>query len=205
VRAATSAVGVFDETDGRRIVLATGTRGSVVVTPAVIVIATGRAESAEAFEGNDLPGVVSRDAADRLFAAGVLPGERAVVAGDGPAVDRLVARFGEAGARATKIARADLVRARGRSAVRLVDVTSGPALPCDVLVVEGRASACYELAAQAGVEVCFDGEVFDLVASPDDGTTRHPRVLVAGSAAGVADAAAHGTRVGAKALEVLRG
>ncbi len=205
VRTATSAVGVFDETDGARIVLAVGERGATVITPRLVVIATGRAESAEAFEGNDLPGVLSLDAAERLFASGVLPGERPVIAGEGDRAHALAARFASAGARPVRILRDDVVRARGRSSVRLVETAGGEKLACDVLVVEGRASARYELAAQAGVEVVFDGEVFDLVASKDDGTTRHPRVLVAGSAARVDDAAAHGARVGQKALEVLRG
>jgi len=200
-----SAVGIFDETDGRRLVLATSEAGARVVVPKLIVIAQGRAESMEAFEGNDLPGVISLDAAERLFAAGVLPGERAAIVGTSARADALVLRFEGAGAKTTRIALADLARARGRSSVRLLDTIRGEKIPCDVLVVEGRSSACYELAVQAGVEVVFDGAVFDLVASKEDGTTRHPRVLVAGSAAGVNDAAAHGTRVGQKALEVLRG
>jgi sarcosine oxidase subunit alpha len=199
----TSAIGVFDETDGTRIVLADTSDGALVVTPRVIVIAQGRAESTEAFEGNDLPGVISVDAARRLLASGVLPGERPVVVGAD--VDTLLADLTNAGAKPTRIDRADLVRARGRSTVRLVDTKSG-AIACDVLIVRGRASACYELAAQAGVEVVFDGEVFDLVASKENGATRHPHVLVAGSAAGVhgeAEATAHGARVAARALEVL--
>lgn len=207
VRASTSAVGVFDETSGARLVLATHARGAVAITPELIVIAQGRAEASEAFEGNDLPGVISLAAAERLFAADVLPGERPVIASAaaGARVEALRERFERAGVKATMIAREAIVRARGRSVVRLLETTAGK-LPCDVLVVEGRASACYELAAQAGVEVVFDGEVFDLVASKQDGTTRHPRVLVAGAAAGVLEeAAAHGTRVGQKALEVLRG
>lgn len=205
MRSGTSAVGIFDETDGTRIVLATNDRGAMVVTPKLIVIAQGRAESSEAFEGNDLPGVISLDGAERLFRAGVLPGERPVVAGEGANVDALVGRFDRAGVKTVRIARSELARARGRSSLRLVETTRGDKLAADVLVIEGRASACYELAAQAGVEVLFDGEVFNLVASKDDGATRHPRVLVAGSAAGVDDVEAHGARVGHKALEVLRG
>lgn len=205
-REGTSAVGVFDETDGTRVVLATHERGGAMrIAPKLLVIATGRAESTEAFEGNDLPGVISLEAAERLLACDVLPGERPVVVGESERAARLMERFAEAGARPVAIAREDLVRARGRSSVRLVDVESGAAHPCDVLVVEGRASARYELAAQAGVEVVFDGEVFQLVASEADGTTRHPRVLVAGSAAGASLGAEHGARVGQRALEVLRG
>lgn len=206
VRTSTSAVGVFDETDGTRVVLATCARGALVITPKRIVIAQGRAESAEAFEGNDLPGVIALDAAERLFAHGVLPGERPVIVGASARVAALVDRFDYEGVKATRIDRAELVRARGRSSVRLVDAKTG-AIPCDVVIVEGRTGACYELAAQAGVEVFFDGEGFELVASKDDGTTRHAHVLVAGSAAGVHGeeaVSAHGARVGARALEGLR-
>jgi sarcosine oxidase subunit alpha len=204
VRVRTSAVGVFDETDGTRLVLATSDRGAIAITPKVIVIAQGRAESVEAFEGNDLPGVISLAAAERLFACGVLPGEKPVIASESARGEALAHRFEAAGVVPTRVAPSELRRARGRSSIRLVE-TDRSKLAADVLVVEGRASACYELAAQAGVEVAFDGEVFGLVASDVDGTTRHPRVLVTGSAAGVSDAAAHGERVGAKAIGVARG
>lgn len=203
LRARTSAVGVFDETDGTRWVLAASDDGVTAIAPRVLVLATGRAEGTEAFAGNDLPGVISLDAAERLFAAGVLPGERPVIAGASARVEALATRFAQAGARATVIAREDVVRARGRATIRLVDRPEGGALPCDVLVVEGRRSARYELASQAGAEVRFDGEVFDVVVTSEDGATRHPQVFVAGSAARASGSAAHGERVAARVREVL--
>ena len=205
LRARTSAIGVFDETNGARWVLASGDAGVIVIVPKVLVLATGRAEGSEAFAGNDLPGVIALEAAERLFAAGVLPGERPVIAGASEGAEALVQRFAEARVSARLVPRESVIRARGRSSIRLVDLREGGATPCDVLVVEGRRSARYELASQAGAEVRFDGEVFDVVTTGEAGETRHPRVFVAGSAARAVGSAAHGARVAARVQEVLGG
>src|SRR5262249_21334650 len=107
VRVRTSAVGVFDETNGTRLVLGVGDRGAIAIAPKVLVIAQGRAESAEAFEGNDLPGVISLAAAERLFASGVLPGEKPVIASESARGEALAHRFEAAGVVATRIAVSD--------------------------------------------------------------------------------------------------
>jgi sarcosine oxidase subunit alpha len=179
------ALGIYDETDGRRVVLASTREHLVVVEPRTIVIAQGRAETTEAFEGNDKPGILSLEAAERLFAHHVLPGSKPVIAGEGERVDQLTALFERHGAKPVRIARDELRRAIGRSSVRTVETKSGQKHACDVLVVHGRSSACFELAAQAGVEVRFEGDGFSLVASRDDGATRHPSVFVVGGAAGI--------------------
>jgi sarcosine oxidase subunit alpha len=200
-RSSCVALGVYDETDGRRVVLAANEKGLVSIEPRTIVIAQGRAETTEAFEGNDKPGILSVEAAERLFAHGVLPGSKPVIAGEGDRAAALATTFEKHGAKPIRIARDQLLRATGRSSVRRVETKSGARHACDVLIVEGRTSAAFELGGQAGVEVRFDGEGFSLVASEDDGATRHPRVFVVGSAASVTgeDAArAHARRAAAR-------
>ncbi len=184
-RSSCVAIGVYDETDGRRLVLASGPRGVIEIAPRTIVIAQGAAETAEAFEGNDKPGILSVEAAERLFAHAVLPGDKPVIAGDGERVLRLVELFERHGVKPVRIERDELLRAIGRASVRRVETKSGARHACDVLIVLGRTSACYELGGQAGVEVHFDSDGFSLVASPEDGSTRHPEVFVVGSAASV--------------------
>ena len=203
-RASCVALGVFDETDGSRVVLASSAAGLLAIHARTIVIAQGAAETSEAFEGNDKPGILSVDAAERLFAHGVLPGMKPVICGSGDRAVALASLFEKHGAVPVRIARADLLRASGRAAVRSVETRDHQKHACDVLVVEGRSSACFELAAQAGVEVRFDGEGFFLVASREDGATRHPAVFVVGSAAsitGEAEARAHGARAAARIAE----
>lgn len=200
-RSSCVAIGVYDETDGRRVVLASTRESLVAIEPRTIVIAQGRAETAEAFEGNDKPGILSLDAAERLFAHGVLPGEKPVIAGSSARALSLFALFEKHGAKPVRVERDALVRATGRAAVRSIELRDGKKHACDVLVVEGRTSACFELAAQAGVEVRFDGEGFSLVASPDDGTTQHAAVFVVGGAAGIdghAEAVAQAERTAAR-------
>jgi sarcosine oxidase subunit alpha len=201
VRRHTVALGVFDETDGTRVVLATSdAQGPMAITPRTIVIAQGRAEGSEVFEGNDLPGVISLAAARRLLAHHVLPGEKVVLAGESVRADALAAELTTHGARVVRVARDAIRRASGSLAVARVETSDGRKHDCDALIVEGRASACYELAAQAGVALAFDGEVFDLVVA-DDGSTAHARVFVVGAAAGVTDreeAIGHAQRAAAR-------
>ena len=184
----TSALGLFVETDGRRIVLADGVSSSgpaaMSIAPKVLVCAMGSAETGHTFEGNDLPGVIHASAAERLLDQGILVGERVVLAVD-PREDglasRLAARLIEAGAEVERISLSALHRARGRTGVRHVE-TSGGTFDCDVLVVASLRGPVTELPQQAGAKVGFDGERFVIEASAHDGETAHPATFVVGSA-----------------------
>jgi sarcosine oxidase subunit alpha len=189
------AVGVFasESAESAPIVIADREDALVRVRAARLVIAQGRHEGAAAFEGNDLPGVIGAGAALRLLAAGVLPGERVVVAGAPPrAVElrALASALVEAGA--TVIGPLDLsalARAHGRNVVSGCDVRWGAAgetkrVDCDAIVIAPPTGAVYELAEQAGVEVVLRDGSFELVASLDDGVTRIAWARVVGSASG---------------------
>lgn len=225
----TSALGVFGETDGRRVVLADGEDGALTVLPKVIVVAQGRAETGAAFEGNDLPGIVTASGAQALLDQGILVGENIVLASHASERAfgaRVAARLREAGAKVTEIDERELVRARGRSGIRSVEtkrgaplpgasppaVDSSPSarhgeLPCDALVLASRRGPITELAQQGGAKVRWDGEVFAIEAD-DDGRTAHPRTFVAGACWRDEDEGAlraQAERVAAAVIEVARG
>jgi len=209
LRFGTSALGVFGETDGRRIVLADGAAGALTVLPSAIVIAQGRAETGADFEGNDLPGIVGASGAAALLDAGVLVGDEVVLAHhprEAAEARALAARLRAAGAQVVELEEASLRRARGRSGVRSIETDRG-ALPCDALVLASRRGPITELAQQAGAKVRWDGEVFAIEAD-EDGRTAHPRTFVVGGAWREADEAALAgqlERAAAALVEVARG
>ena len=74
VRRRTTAAGVYGDD-----VLVAGDEGVQVVTARTLVLAPGAHDGTLAFEGNDVPGVMSARAACRLLARGVVVGKRVVV------------------------------------------------------------------------------------------------------------------------------
>jgi sarcosine oxidase subunit alpha len=152
VRLRTTAAGVYGDD-----VLVASPNGVEVVTARSVVLAPGAHDGSAAFEGNDLPGVVTARAACRLLAHGVRPGKHVVVTvgpGAGP--------FG----RAYAAARTDATlvegvptRARGSTRVRALEV-DGRELRCDLLVVDLPRAPAYELCAQAGAELTHEPRGF---------------------------------------------
>jgi sarcosine oxidase subunit alpha len=168
------ALGLFDEPDEGRIALLDGPAAMLRVRARAWVLATGRIEGAAAFPGNDLPGVIGAEAAARILAHGILPGERVVLAGD------LDAREGELTDLARTLERhgatvsgphplSALVRADGRNQVSSVTLEregSRIKVPCDLAIVAPRTSAAYELAVQAGARTELRDGVFEIVHVP---------------------------------------
>ncbi len=159
VRTATTAGALFGDD-----LLVVGPEGAEIVTAACLVLATGAHDGVVAFEGNDLPGVMSARAAGWLLSHGVGLGERVVVVvppGGGP--------FGEAYARAVAdrkvasqvtVVHGEIVRAMGSSrvtgcVVRAFDEgdgsnVKGEKLKADAVLVDAPRAPSYELAEQAG-------------------------------------------------------
>lgn len=183
-----SAVGVFTETDGRRIVLSDavwGEGGVASIAPRVIVIAAGSAELGALFQGNDLPGIVSASGAHRLLDRGIALGQQiALVIDDAEeaAADSIDARLQAAGANVRRVATTSVRRARGRTGVQSLDTEDG-SITCDAVVLASRRAPQTELAQQAGAKVHFETDRFVLEVN-DDGSTAHPATFVVGSAAG---------------------
>ncbi len=216
-----SALGIFSERedtkDARFVALVDREEGAMAFRGQRLVLAQGRHEGAYAFAGNDLPGVIGSEAAFRLLERGVLCGRRVVLAMEHGACVEESARL-EALSNALRDAGAEtfgpfdlssIDGARGRVGVSSVDIRIDQKIErfeCDALVIAPSTSAVYELAEQAGVEVVWRKEAFEIVASKEDGETRVPWVRVVGRASGVhsvsegiaqAERAAHKEGIGA--------
>jgi sarcosine oxidase subunit alpha len=155
-RARTTAAGIFGDD-----VLVVNDEATEVVTARTLVLAPGAHDGVVAFEGNDLPGVMSARAAGWLLARGVVPGRKVAVAcvgGRGRA-----GPFGESFARAVPgsvLLEGKPRRARGGTRVREATVeTEGGTrtVACDALLVDAPRAPAYELCAQAGGRLTHGG------------------------------------------------
>jgi sarcosine oxidase, subunit alpha len=200
----------------------------VLVRAASVIVATGSYDASLLFEGNDRPGVMTADLALALARAeGPLPFRRAVVVGSGPralevlaALDRRAAAVSAPGEippelvrRASELAvplfpRSLVVRARGRSKVRAVELRrrgSGPTdlVPCDAIVLAHRRLPNHPLLFQAGAAMAWRAAARGYYPTVDAaGQTSVPALFAAGSVAGVdaAVAAASGEAAAEAAL-----
>jgi sarcosine oxidase subunit alpha len=150
MRVRTTAAGIYGDD-----VLLVGAAGAVeVVAARTLVLAPGAHDGVFAFEGNDLPGVMSARAAGWLLARGVVPGKRILVVRVGAG-----GPFGAAYARA--VAGASLVHgapvaARGSARIKDATVATDPGertIACDALLVDAPRAPAYELCAQAGARL----------------------------------------------------
>lgn len=190
LRTATVAGGIYQDD-----VLVVGEDGAEIVTARTLVLACGAHDGVLAFEGNDLPGIVSARAAGQLLARGVLVGKRILVVvpdGGGP--------FGTSFTQAVKgavrglegvdvevsLVRGEPVVARGGNRVTSVVVKTKEGdreVVTDALVLDAPRSPAYELALQAGAEVTHEARGF--VVETEDGRIR-PGLYAVGELAGVA-------------------
>jgi sarcosine oxidase, subunit alpha len=161
VRLQTTAAGVY-----RDDVLIASEGGAEIVQARTLVLAPGAHDGAVAFEGNDLPGILSARAASWMLSGGVSPGERIVVvvtAGEG-AFGRAVARVHGG----MTVVEGVPVLARGGGRIREVTVAGAEEqrLVCDALVIDAPGAPAYELCAQAGARLLHEPRGFVVVA-PD--------------------------------------
>jgi sarcosine oxidase subunit alpha len=150
IRARTTAAGVYG-----RDLLVVGPDGAEILEPKTLVLACGAHDGVLAFEGNDVPGVMSARAAGLFLSRGVLVGERVVViAGPGP--------FGDAYARAAgksckvEVIRGEPIAAKGATRVKSVVVKTSRGekkLEADAVLVDAPRAPAYELAEQAGAKL----------------------------------------------------
>jgi sarcosine oxidase subunit alpha len=163
LRLRTTAAGVY-----RDDVLIAGDEGAEVVQAGTLVLAPGAHDGAVAFEGNDLPGILSARAASWMLAGGVSPGERIVVVVTAPAAGP----FGGVVARVhggVTLVEGVPVLARGGGRIKEVTVAGSGGeqrLACDALVIDSPGAPAYELCAQAGARLSHEPRGFVVVA-PD--------------------------------------
>ena len=149
LRLETTAAGIYADD-----VLVGGPEGIEVLTARTLVLAPGAHDGVLAFEGNDVPGVMSARAAGWLLAHGTTAGKRMLVTvteGGGP--------FGEALSRAlgdVELVRGVPTHVRGSGRVKevtVVDAGGERRVRCDALLVDAPRAPAYELCAQAGAEL----------------------------------------------------
>ncbi|HXN34450.1 MAG TPA: 2Fe-2S iron-sulfur cluster-binding protein [Polyangiaceae bacterium] len=152
VRLRTTAAGIYGED-----VLVAGESGVEVLTARTLVLAPGAHDGVLAFEGNDIPGVMSARAGGWIASRGVILGKRVVVVvadGGGP--------FADAYARAAPdavVLRGAPVRASGSRRIREVTVATPRGerrFACDALLVDAPRAPAYELCAQAGAKLAHE-------------------------------------------------
>ncbi len=156
MRSSTTAAGIYGDD-----LLVADAVGVELLNARTLVLAVGAHDGVLAFEGNDLPGILSARAGTWMAARGVRPGKRVVVVvaeGGGP--------FGEAFARTVPraiVAHGLPLRAGGSARIRDVTVADGKAeqrLRCDVLLLDAPRAPAYELCAQAGAELTHEARGF---------------------------------------------
>jgi sarcosine oxidase subunit alpha len=177
-------------------VLVASDAGVEVVTPATLVLAPGAHDGAIAFEGNDVPGVMSARAAGRLLTHGVSPGERIVIAappGGGP--------FGEDFARRVPgvvVVNEAPLSARGSSRVKEA-VFADRKVRCDALLLDLPRAPAYELCAQVGATLAHEPAGFTV--RTNDGGKIRDGIYAVGEVVGTAlDPAAMARAIAALAL-----
>ncbi|MBX3190163.1 MAG: (2Fe-2S)-binding protein [Labilithrix sp.] len=162
LRTSTIAGGVYG-----RDLLVSGPEGAEILLARALVLASGAHDGVLAFEGNDVPGLMSARAGGWLLRRGVLLGPRVVVVipeGGGP----FGASYARAMARATMqrqgkhaptvtVVQGTPLRIKGSSRVKGVVVMTAAgkeeALAADAVLVDAPRSPAYELATQAGATV----------------------------------------------------
>ncbi len=120
-----------------------------------LVLATGTSAVPPLFPRNDLPGIfAARGLSCALVEDGLVPGERAVVLGEGAEADALAERLAKAGMQVRPVH--EVAAVRGGARLRAALLPSGERVACDTLAFAGpRAPAC-DLARQAGAALELD-------------------------------------------------
>lgn len=210
------AIGLYDELDGRRVLLVRRRRGNehlAIVHARAIILASGGYEQVSLHEGNDLPGHYgARALAELINRHGVLPGKSVAIVDRGSELGpRLEERLGALGIAATRLVDREIVEAKGRSRVKAL-VHVGPdgdevTTKCDLVAIAGPVSPGYELAHQGGCALDHrpdDGGFF--IRIDHRGRTTVPGVFAAGEAAGactVAESLASGEEAGRAAVDAI--
>jgi glycine/D-amino acid oxidase-like deaminating enzyme/bacterioferritin-associated ferredoxin len=121
--------GAFRDNDGQLEVAATTDNLSLSVLPSKLVIATGAFESVPPFPGWTLPGVMATGAAQTLLRAyRVAPGQRVLIAGNGPLNLQLACELARNGVHVAAVAEAAPAALPGRALAALRMASSSPRL-----------------------------------------------------------------------------
>jgi sarcosine oxidase subunit alpha len=210
VRLGATAIGLFDDEQGRFLAVVSGEQLFQIHAPR-FVLALGGSATLPPFANNDLPGIHSARAASALVRRwGVLPGEAIVCAGTGDELKLTAALLSSAGAEVPLVLEGEVIAAHGRTGVRAISYRDGRGrerkVACDALVLAHPPAPAFELARQAGALTLFDPRCGFRVDTNPNGATAAPGVFVAGEALGPASplqAVESGQRAAAEIAEGL--
>lgn len=192
-------------------------RTLLVVRPRALVLATGANELLPLFPNNDLPGIFgARALANLIERDGVVPGERALVVGEGPEAEAIGTLLEKVGCEVIASVgqrpgpRGHIVRARGRgrlagAILQMPDGTEGR-VRVDLMAVADHRSGFVDLARHAGAEIRFSDGGFQVVVD-EEGATRVAGVYACGEIAGPCppeEATRQGVRAGRAAASFVR-
>jgi sarcosine oxidase subunit alpha len=164
MRSSTTAGGVY----GRDLLIASEADGAEILEAKAIVFACGAHDGILAFEGNDVPGVMSARAAGWLLSHGVIPAVRIAVVvseGGGPFGESYARAIGALETKATvQVIHGEPLSIRGSSKVKGVRVRSTKKkdgdLDADVVLIDAARSPAFELPEQAGARVAHEPRGF---------------------------------------------
>jgi sarcosine oxidase subunit alpha len=173
MRSSTVAGGLYGDD-----LLVVGPGGAEVLETRALILACGAHDGALAFEGNDVPGVMSARAAGFLLGRGVVAGKRIVViesAGGGPFGASFANALAATGKKVdVKVVRGEPVSIRGASRVKAVIVRDASGkeqkLEADAVLIDAPRSPAYELAEQAGATLVHEARGF--VVQTESGNVR---------------------------------
>ena len=157
VRSHTTVGGIFGDD-----VLAVGPSGAEILNARDLILAPGAHDGVLAFEGNDVPGVMSARALGLLLRLGVKPGRRLCIVkseGAGPFADAAYA-LANAMKMDAEIVVGTPVRVAGASRVKAITVASARSkekeFRADIVAVDSPTAPAYELCEQAGATLVHE-------------------------------------------------
>lgn len=146
-----------------RDLLVVGPAGAEVLEARALVLACGAHDGALAFEGNDVPGVMSARAAGWLLARGVVVGKKIVIVktpGGGPFGASFASALASAANQKATVVEGEPISIRGSSRAKGVVVRDASGKDhehaADAVLVDAPRSPAYELAEQAGARVSHE-------------------------------------------------
>jgi sarcosine oxidase subunit alpha len=210
-------LGLYEDSGGHVLLVRRDDDRLIQVRAKRIVLACGGQASLLPFENNDLPGIYSMEALERLIAAGVEIGRKVVLLGQDSALESGERSLRSAGIEVARVVHADRVReleAHGDrlngtlNALTYVDAKgTAQRVPCDVLGICLPPAPSFELARQGGASVDFQPGSGGFVVRVDkEGRSHMPHLFAIGLLAGHADEAAareSGERAAQAAFEDL--
>lgn len=205
VRLGLTAIGIFEDGDGRFLAVSDGEQLTKIYAQRLL-LANGGHPQLLAFENNDLPGVFAARAVSRMIRVHrLLPGNRIAVVGDPDEAQGLAALIEREGGEAVAIG-AQPICAHGLKSVNALTVKLAGAesnVDCDAIALCAPLAPSFELAVQAGAHVGWrDEQLLFAVDTDAEGRTASPTVFAAGELRGPmrAAAAAEGGRRAAQSL-----